>query len=166
MAEVTRGRTIDVEEDPGFQRGQWRISRLVWACLLVTMAATLLGVFGNGPLSRAHAADPGAALSVEYQRVVRLGSPTRLVVHARSTRAGPLQLRLGRSLLQAFRLEQVTPEPMSAVALPDGVEYRFETGASDAVAVTFDLEAATPWRVAGWIGTPGGTIRISQFVLP
>lgn len=166
MAEVKRFGTLELEEDLSFQRRQWRASQVLWMVLVGTMIATALGVFGNGPLSSARAGAPDGPLRVEYERVVRFGASVRLVVRARPRPDGAVQFTIDQSLLQAFRVQDVTPPP-SATALGDGsVEYRFQANTSAPSTIVFEMQPAALWSVHGQIRSPDGAVQLRQFILP
>jgi hypothetical protein len=87
-------------------------------------------------------------------------------VHARPQPDGWVQFTVGRSLLEALKVEQVTPTPSSARIVEEGVEYRFEAGASGTGRVIFEMQPAARWRVDGQIESPDAAVRLRQFVLP
>ena len=73
------------------------------------LALALGGLFGNGPLSRAHA--DGAAGRIEYERFVRYGLSTDLVVTPAGSAHGVNRVEISAAYLEAFRIEHITPEP-------------------------------------------------------
>jgi hypothetical protein len=166
MAEVTRPDGLELDEDLPFQKRQWRASRMLWLVLVALMAATALGVFGNGPLSRAEAGDPDGPLHVEYERVARFGASVRLVVRTRPQADGTVQFRIDRSLLDAFRVQDVTPPPSAAALADDGVESRFQAHTPRTLAIVFEMQPAARWSVQGRIQSPDGAVRLRQFILP
>jgi hypothetical protein len=166
MPEVKRFGTLELAEDLAFQQRQWRASQMLWLLLVATMIATVLGVFGNGVLSRARAGAAQGSLQVEYERIVRFGASVRLVVHADPRPDGSVQFTIDRSLLDAFRVQDVTPQPSAAALVDGGVEYRFEANTSAPSAIVFEMQPAARWSVQGWIRSPGGAVRLRQFILP
>jgi hypothetical protein len=165
MAEVGGG-NLEVGEDLAFQRWQWRAAQILWAALLAVMAATVLGVFGGGPLSRARAGDAGAPLFVDYERLARFGASMRLVVHARPQPDGDIRFTIDRSILDAFVILHVTPPPASTVVAGSGVEYRFRTGTNGPAAVIVEVQPATRWGVEGAIASPDASVRLRSFIFP
>jgi hypothetical protein len=166
MADVRRVRTLELDEDLGFQRSEWRASRLTLAGLLSVMLAAGLGLFGNGPLSRARAGDPTGALWVDYDRFVRSQAATRLSIHARPNAHGSVHFTVSRSFLDAYRVMQVTPNPDSARVVPEGVEYRIGADPSGGGPVIFDVQPVQRWLVQGEIRSPQGSVRLRQFIYP
>lgn len=124
------------------------------------------GVFGGGVFSRTRAGAPDAPLWVEYDRVARFGASVRLIVHARPQPDGSVRFTLARSLLEALRIQHVTPLPASTSIVGDGVEYRFQAAASGSVPVIFEMQPATRWTVQGHVQSPDGSVQFTQLILP
>lgn len=154
---------LQVEQDVRFEAGEWRASQVTWVVVLSLMAATLLGVFGNGPLSTARKATGGFA--IEYQRFGRFGAPTRLVVHAPADTDGRIRLSVDQALLEGFHIERISPEPTDARLLAEGVEYTFATGPGGGT-VRLDLQPAQRWLVRSSIAGRDGRMQFWQFVYP
>jgi hypothetical protein len=120
---------LEIKHDLEFQRAEWRFQLIGWWGLGAFVLAAALGVFGKGPLSHARAGEPGSALWIEYDRFVRVGMSSRIVVRAAAPPAG-LQLHLNPEFLEAYRLEQVTPEPASIDTRAAGIDLRFASTGS------------------------------------
>lgn len=69
---------LSIDDDPGFQQHEWRVQRLGWIAALVVLLAAALGLFGGDILSQATAGEGG--LVVEYDRFIRFGAPTTLLL--------------------------------------------------------------------------------------
>jgi hypothetical protein len=158
-------RTLQLDEDLPFQRREWRTATVLWFILLGLMLATGLGLFGNGPLSHGQAGQPGGELWIDYERFARFGEPNRLIVHARPQPEGTIQLRISRSLVEAFAITAVTPEPISQQLDADGLKYRW-SGAGVPAEIVFDLEPIRRWQVEAVVGSPSRTVQFSQFIYP
>jgi len=158
--------TFQLQQDERFQERQWRAARAAPLTLLAIVLLTVLGLFGNGPFSRARAGAPGGPLWVEYSRFARYGASTRVLVHARADAGGTASIFLSRSLVQAFRVTNVTPDPTGVRVTGDGVEYRIaaDPGASGLVVV--DLVPATRWIVHGSVGSGTRRVDLTQFIYP
>lgn len=118
---------LEVEQDLEFQRRSWAVQRIGWIVMLVIVVAGLVGVFGNGPLSLIAVSHPGSVQRVEYQRFVRVSSPTTLRFSAVPSHNGVVQLRLSQSYLGKVYLERITPEPAKVVAATDQLLLSFDT---------------------------------------
>jgi hypothetical protein len=165
MSDRHHDRSLQLEHDQRFHEREWRAGTVTWFLLLALIVATLLGAFGDGWLSRARAGDPESALSVEYERIARFGSAQRLVVHARPGPDGMVRLRMGPSLVDAFHVVRITPEPAAAALAADGLDYRFPSQGTGQP-IVFDLESTRTWFVAITVQTDEAALRCAQFIFP
>jgi hypothetical protein len=163
-----KARSLQIDEDLRFQRRDWVVQRIGWGALALLLLAALLGVTGSGPLSHASKSD-GQGLSVEYERVVRHGARTALVIEVTpGTLAGEeARITMERDYLAAYDVQSMVPEP-------DRTEV-----ANGVVTFVFDVtpRAALKWRLSlepDEIGRHGTRVRlddgppvdIRQFTLP
>jgi hypothetical protein len=159
-------RKPEIEEDLGFERLEWRAATVLFWVLLLLVAATLLGGFGNGPLSWRSESAPDGSLRLEYERFGRFGAPMRLTVHVRADAAGTASFTVSRDYLDAQRVQTVTPPPSSTEIEGDRVRYEFRSRGSDPLAVALDLQAVRRWSLTGEIRTAGQAVRFRQFIYP
>jgi hypothetical protein len=110
-----------------FHRVEWRIQRFGWFVILIFLALAFAGLFGNGPLSHAHA--DGPAGRVEYERFVRNGAPTKIVVIAGAHSQGISRIAITQQFLEAMRIQRITPEPVAVHMQGDALIYQFATEA-------------------------------------
>ena len=96
--------------------------------MTVVVLAGLLGLLGSGPLGRRSVATPDGTLRVEYERFVRRGTRTTLLV-----RMGPTDplvparaLRLAQPYLDGMWIESVFPPPRRVQAGRDHVILDFD----------------------------------------
>lgn len=150
-------------------RAAWRVERASFAIILLLLVAALLGVFGDGPLSRARS-ESGSGLAVEYDRLLRASAPTRyrFLVDPSLMAKGALTLRVDNSLVDVMELESVVPQPRSQSAGPMYTQFSFqlEPGQSRA-AVLFRFRPATFGRRTGEVSVPGAPpLSIDHFIYP
>jgi hypothetical protein len=160
---------LEVDQELDYQQREWKAQRVGWAVMLLIILATLLGLFGRGPLSRASIG--GDPLKLEYERFTRHASPTQLTVHLApgvAGKDGKARVRLRRDYMQGVRIEHITPEPESVEASEDALEYVFEVAdPSHPVTAVFQLEADKMWSRSGHIALGDGQpLRFTQFVFP
>ena len=168
MAKTVQG--LQIEEDLAHQRREWRFERAGWVVMGLLLLAGLLGLFGNGPLSRAQAGDPGA-VSVDYDRLQRAASPQtyRFEVDPALASDGELRLRFEDSLLEELEIQSIIPEPESVTAGPGYTEFAFAMapGAGSPARFVFQFEHTTFGHVRGRVAAPGvPTLVVDQFVFP
>ena len=91
-------------------RAAWRVERIAWAVIALSLLAAVLGVFGDGPLSSTRAGE-STSLSVEYERLLRSAAPTeyrfdasRIVISD-----GTLRLRFDQALIDDIEIDTVVP---------------------------------------------------------
>ena len=155
----------DFESELIFHEREWRVQRIGWVVLTIFLALALAGLFGGGPLSRAHVEGPAGR--VEYERFVRYGASTTLtVMPATDALHGVSRIEVSAAYLQAFRVEGITPEP-SAVRMVGGqLVYEFATAAPGA-SVTFNLHPQRLWRHRAQLAIDAGApLEISQLTYP
>jgi len=163
---MSNGQGIELTHDPQFHRLEWRAARMAWAVLLALMSAMALGAFGEGPLSARSRANPAGLIRVDYQRILRAGSPTDLIVHVTSGADGVASIALGGELVQGLRITHIDPQPRTSIARAGSIEYLFDATAGDVATVTFTLQASRPGIVRGCVRSTNATVDIVHFVFP
>lgn len=160
---------LEFNEDRRHQRIEWRMERVAWTVMLLLMVASLLGVFGGGPLSRARAGQAGT-LTLDYDRVQRSSAPTEYRFEAAPAlaRDGQLRLRFDAALLEEVELESIVPEPESTRSGPGYTEFAFALDAAAQPAnIVFQFQPATFGHVRGRVVAAGAPpLVLDQIVLP
>jgi hypothetical protein len=134
----------DLERQLRFHRLEWRVQRIGWIFVAVFLALAFAGLFGGGPLS--HARAEAATGRIEYERFVRSGSPTELVVTpASGAQQGVSRIAIAADYLAAFRVQRVTPEPRTVRMAGGQLIYEFAASSSGA-AISFDIDPQELWR--------------------
>jgi hypothetical protein len=154
----------DLDAQLKFHQREWRIQRIGWALVALFLALALGGLFGNGPFSRAHAA--GAAGRVEYQRFVRNGLSTDLIVTPTGSAQGVNRVEIDAHYLEAFRIERITPEPAAVRMNGPRIVYEFASAAPGA-SISFHIRPQRLWRQTSGVSIDGGApVEISQLTYP
>jgi len=162
---MTRSRAQqDFESELIFHQREWRIQRVGWLLLALFLALALGGLFGNGPLSRAHA--DGAAGRVEYQRFVRYGLSTDLVITPTGSAQGVNRSEIEADYLESFRVEHITPEPASVRLSGRHIVYEFASAAPGA-SISFHIRPQRLLRHTSGVSIDGAApVGISQLTYP
>src|SRR5688572_20039263 len=128
-AQVKRIGELDLAEDIAFERRSWVVQRIAWTIMSLILIAALLGLFGNGWLSKARMSIPGGALEIEYNRFVRFQAPgeLRARISPSSTEENQAGLWVSREYLKSIELKQITPAPEREITTDEGVIYLFAT---------------------------------------
>ncbi|WAJ39847.1 hypothetical protein OU800_11670 [Pseudomonas sp. GOM7] len=155
-------RRVPVRENMPLQIRGWQIERVGWYGLLLLVALALAGLFSKGPLSDARLASPRGELQVHYQRFMRNGASSLLLV--RLPRAAALEL--GGELLQGFSIESIQPQPASSVSDGQGgLVLHFGKGAA-ITEVSIQLKADGVGAYRSHLQAAGQRVEISQFIYP
>jgi hypothetical protein len=154
----------ELDSELQFHQREWRVQRIGWALLAVFVALALGGLFGNGPFSRAHA--DGAAGRIEYDRFVRYGLSTDLLVTPTGSAQGVNRIQIDADYLEAFRVEHITPEPAAVRIRGPHIVYEFASAAPRA-SISFHIRPQQLWRHTAAISIDGGApLEISQLTYP
>jgi hypothetical protein len=145
---------------------EWRMQRIAWPLLYALLGACMLGLFGQGPLSRTEAASADGRLRVEHDRFLRRESADSVEFSLRPT-GNAARLRLSSAWLRQVDVDAVFPEPEHRVSGADAVTMVFATQAQQPVQVRLRLRALRPGHLQGWAALDDGPVlRFSQFVYP
>ena len=160
---------LDIDEDMEYQRRAWRLQRIGWIAIGVLLFAALLGLFGQGPLSRSVAADPRNRITVEYDRIARYEAPFRLVIHHDALSDSPRTARLwiASDYARSLRIEEITPEADRTEVGADGLVYVFHVAGHQPATITVTGTMQDVGWVHGRVGTgPSDAVAFRHFVFP
>jgi hypothetical protein len=166
MSRSRSGPPDDCESDLAlnFHRREWRIQRIGWVLIALFLVLAVGGLFGNGPLSRAHT-DDGAG-RIDYERFTRYGSSTDLVVTPVASAHGVNRVAISGDYLEAFRIERITPEPAAVRMTGASIVYEFASAAPGA-SISFHIRPQRLWRHSATVTIDGGTpLHVSQLTYP
>jgi hypothetical protein len=122
-------RQLDPPAAARLQRRIWRIQQVVWALMAILVAAGLLGFLGSGRFSHRSIAASDGTLRVDYERFLRRGNRTTLLIRMQSppgAATAALGLRITRAYLDGMRVESVFPPPRRTQAGSDDVILDFD----------------------------------------
>ena len=155
---------VDLESNLTFYKNEWRIQRIGWVLGALFLAFAVGGLFGNGPLSRAHQSNEAGR--VDYERYTRYGLSTDLVVTPVASANGVNRVAISRDYLEALRVEHITPEPTAVRMTGASIVYEFASGAPGA-SISFHVHPQRLWRHRATVIIDGGApLHISQLTYP
>jgi hypothetical protein len=164
--EVRRTDDFEIDEDIRHSEREWRFERAGWAIMGLVALAALLGLLGNGPLSKASASAGG--MTVRYDRLDRAHAQSRIRVELASPGSsdGTVRLWIDRRYLDGLRIVRMDPEPERSEISPDRVTHSFPySGAPLAINIHFEFdEGGTHTGRAGVSGGP--EVDWEQFAFP
>jgi hypothetical protein len=154
----------ELQSERIFHEREWRIQRIGWTLLTVFLALALAGLFGGGPLSHAHAL--GAQGRIDYERFIRQGSPTELVITPSNGAARGISIEITADYLAAFRVDDITPTPTTVRIAGDRLVYEFAT-AEPGASIAFHFDPQRLWHRRALVKIGGGApLRIWQITYP
>jgi hypothetical protein len=135
-------RELTLPDNIEFQDRSWKIQRIGWVGVALILLAALVGLAGEGPLSRATAGNEATGFQVEYSRFVRHGAPVQLkvLVAEEAAAVDEVRIALDREYVNGLNLDSIVPEPDRVEAMPDWFVYVFQVHpGTRPITVTFNL---------------------------
>ena len=157
--------SLQVDEDMRFQRRFWAAHRIGWIVMTLLVIAALLGLFSVGPFSTMTTRDPAGLVAIEYERFQRLKAPQtfRMSLAKLPEPGETASLRLSQSLVDAFEIESIQPEPDHTALAGDALVFTFRLDDPDRPgAILFSTKPQLLGSVLGEIGlgpTHDGQVR-------
>jgi hypothetical protein len=146
-------RSVEIVDDPVFERRQWIVQRIGWAVMAIVLSLALLGLFGHGPLSATSVSD--GALTVQYQRFVHAQASSDIAISGRRLAGELASLSIDRVYFDTVGIDDIQPEPVRTRSTSDALIFDFAL--SDARELHVSLQASP--RSAG---SASGTVRLLQ----
>lgn len=149
------------------QKRDWRIQRIGWGVLAVTLLIGVLGGLGPGLLGKVSERDKSGLL-LEYDRFVRYEAPNSVQIELPPSDSGEQEFLLDASWVHRVHLETVQPEPLRVRSESEGVRFAIGVPRGGApTRVTLHYEPDSPGVLSGGIAlSTGARLAISQFVYP
>ncbi len=159
---------IAVGSDLEFQRGWWRFERVSWIALAIIIALDVAGVFGRGPVAKAHQQLADGSMTVNYERIERFSTPSIMTVNFSQSAItdGKIQLWVSEVLVKGLGNQRIVPQPEKSAIGEGGIFYTFDATRQPA-SVEFALQPASAGRYHLTLRCPGhGELHPSVFVMP
>ncbi len=161
--------SLQIEDQPDFQRRQWRVERIGWAAMALLVTAAVAGLLGGGGvLADASSASADGRSRVQYQRFARKGGATTLEIVIAATGERELRIRIEERYLSAMSLRSITPPPLATVLSDRSYTFSFNRapGAIDTrIKLHLDPDSAGSLEGAVTIDD-AAPLRIRQFIFP
>jgi hypothetical protein len=158
--------TLQLSEDMRFQDLTWRLQRFAWLAFTAVLAASLAGLFGDGPLARVRVDGGGTRLA--YDRFARRAVPTSVELEIDAPAGPEIALRLAPELARHVPAGSVFPPPVHVEASAEATAFRFRPPVSrDRALLRFELAFDTAGLHDGWLTIDASApLRICQWVYP
>jgi hypothetical protein len=118
---------VAVGEDLKFQGKWWRFEQVVWTVITLILIADVAGAFGRGPLAKAERRSSDGTMDIQYERIERTGTPSKMHIRFSpgAVHNGQIKLFVSESLVGKLGTQRVVPSPQSAVVGDGGLTYTF-----------------------------------------
>ncbi len=148
-------------------RGHSIAEKIAFALLVLFIVAAIVGLFGDGPLSRTAAASDDGQMRVAYQRFCRrVAQQTLDITLPTQPGVDSVELRIDAEYLRGVQITEIFPQPLSSTHHQTGA-VRFATdGSGEPMNVRVHLEAQHAGSQATRLSVGPRVVRIEQFVYP
>jgi hypothetical protein len=165
MAAPKRFGDLQIHYDLAHEEREWLVHRFSWALMSAFCTAAVLGLFGNGWLSRRNAETSGSSLHLEYEKFVRYRASSELKAFVKSGEER-FTLSFDRAYLTGQKIEEIKPAPIETSA--HGREYVFTfKSTKDQQLIVFRLESGVYGRTSTRVTLDGKeSLHIEQFSWP
>ena len=123
--------SLEIDESINLHRTGWIVQRIGWVIIIGIMAAGLMGLFGEGPISRAHPLTGG--IETTYERFFRFESEMKIVI--RSSGEHISNITFSQHYLKNFKILRFIPEPENNTTTTDKIIYNFLPGQNELVSI-------------------------------
>jgi hypothetical protein len=152
---------IEMDEALALHETGWKVQRVGWICFMLIIVLALLGLFGNGVLSRQKSETGGNM--IEYERFGRYESSTTLHIVARTV-DGKAVVRIPQHYLQHFELERIIPSPVAEGVHNGYCVYSFTADESMHILLYGMLKRRGSLEAD--VKVNNTALKVSQFIFP
>lgn len=170
MAVVKRQGDLEINQDLEFQYRAWKRQKTAWRIMVLVLLSALMGLLGDGPLSDAKAGEKNEKMWIEYQRLTRFQSLTKLQINLSQDTGnqGELRINFNRDYMQNSQIQQITPPPYYVETGQKHITYVFrQTQPPQPTTLTFYLQPERIGIITAEIQLPEEKpIKFKQLVYP
>lgn len=159
---------LDIEQDEGFQRREWRLQRSGTALLVLVVVAALAGLLGTGPVSWTERESADGVATVAFDSITHheADDSITLTFGPEAISGGTVTMDLTGTWPGGVDVQGISPEPAEQRAVPGGLALEFAVEDADRVEVTMGFRAQEYGSLHGEVTVAGRSVSFSQFVLP
>jgi hypothetical protein len=157
-------RDLDIDEDLTFQNREWVAQRFGMGILFLFVLGAALGLTGmGGPLSTGRAGRTSDRVFVEYDRFVRSGAVSTILVHLRAEH-GAVRFWVSAPYFESVRVYRIAPALQLVSVDNDRHVYTVESGSSQ-VTIALEVEYLRTGRLDAAVGLlDGPSVEFTQWV--
>lgn len=151
---------LPIEEDIALHKKGWVIQRIGWGLMFLFLLLALLGLFGEGPLSRQKVQSGDIQLTFERFGRFEHGMEMRVQSSGENIKT----ISLPQNYLKNFELTKIVPEASRQVASSGYIHYVFD-GTQNNI-VTFYLNPVSRGKAQGQVKVNEHAFSITQLIYP
>lgn len=150
---------LRIEKRYDFERKELSIHKYFEWLMVLFLLAGLLGLFGDGILSKKKAVSD--TFEIDYHHLLRAGTSTELYVQL-SGNGNPTEVSFNHDYLDKVKITDASPQPLSVRTEDDRLIYTFDTAGSSRI--VFYLWAYRPGTADLELGLKGEVQYLSQYI--
>lgn len=160
-------RDLELDDDPAYQRSEWRVQRVIWAVMALVLLLVALGFTGHGVMSTRHERSARGDLELEYEAFARHQAPTDLTVRVAPGADASVRIRLGRELVDNVDIQRIDPEPERVEAASQHYTFVLPRAPGHGIAARFHYRPTAIGPIEIDAALDGGSaITVTQFLYP
>jgi hypothetical protein len=153
--------SLQIDEDLNLHIKGWIFQRVGWALMLIFLICALLGLFGDGILSKRELVVEGS--TIHYERFSRYDNKSQLEILSQH-RDGKIEVVMPPVFAASFEVENVVPEPAKQKMANGSMVYEFE--GEGTAQLTFFLNSRQAGSVNGTIQVNDTGFELKQYIFP
>lgn len=153
---------IEIEEHLSLQKKGWIAQRMGLCIMLAFVLLALLGLFGDGVLSKETTTVENVTL--EYERFYRHEASMELKVAVAESKAEEVDIAFPTDYLKNFEIRSILPEPKSNRIEQSKVHYLFD--ARGKVNIVYYLTPRQSGAITGAIEVNDAIFSVNHFIYP
>lgn len=168
MTADTGARTIDLDDDPDFERRDRVVTRVGMTLLTLFVLAAVLGLLGPGPLSSGTTTSDDGAIAMERNAIghIEADDSISLLLDGSTVDGDLVTVELTGSWVAGVDLTSISPAPAAQRLVPEGMVLEFDVERPGELEVMLHFRAKDLGRLALTAATGDSTVSLTQFVLP
>ncbi|MGK6352629.1 hypothetical protein [Parapedobacter sp. DT-150] len=154
--------SLELDEQLNHQIKGWKVQRVCGALIIIVIILTVLGLFGNGPLSLVKAVRKGTAL--QYQRFLRYENETD--IQWRVSGQDTIRLLIPMRYLDYFKVEKIVPDGYESSISNGNVSYTFHTDRTAENIIHVYLIPQQAGNISGTWQINEQDFKVTHFIYP
>lgn len=168
MTADTGARSIDLDDDPDFERRDRIVTRVGWISLTAFVLAAFVGLLGPGPLSARSQTSADGALGLEYHAIghIEADDSMSLLLDGSTVEDGTVTVEVTGSWFAGVDLTTISPAPAAERLVPGGAVLEFDVERPGELEVVLHFRAKDLGRLELTAQSGDSSLSVDQVILP